>query len=159
MNIAYIIGPALGGFLTKFDYQLPLYLLVLSFFIFSYFCAIITGIAFIVNCIFLGESNPRILHSHNHISNSNNKPSIYYYSSIFMFITSIFNTMILFIESPLKHKFKFDSLLILLLLFEFCVRWMVNTFDSIYGNWMMEKFDISEGLYTYFLFFAIIHKF
>ena len=49
----------------------------------------------------------------------------------------------------MKARVEINPMLISLLVYEFCVRWLVNAFDSTYGSWMMEDYGITESAYSY----------
>ena len=47
-----------------------------------------------------------------------------------------------------KEKVKITPMMISLLVYEFCVRWMINAFDSTYGSYLMEDYGITESTYS-----------
>lgn len=42
------------------------------------------------------------------------------------------------------------------MVFEFCVRWTVNAYDSSYGNYLMHTYGVDSGAYSCACFLSII---
>ena len=121
MNAAYIVGPAIGGILSRVNNRFPLYV-----------AGIGSGVALLVALLYLEESNPRLRHRDNLLSESSRPLSP---SSP--------------ADSPAeKQKPQITLLLVLCMIFEFCVRWTVNAYDSSYGNYLMHTYGVDSGAYS-----------
>ena len=48
-----------------------------------------------------------------------------------------------------KIRVKVTSVMVWCFIFEFCVRWTVNAYDSRYGIYLTDKWNISSGAYSY----------
>ena len=78
--------------------------------------------------LYLEESNPRLRHRDNLLSESSRPLSP---SSP--------------ADSPAeKQKPQITLLLVLCMIFEFCVRWTVNAYDSSYGNYLMHTYGVDQ---------------
>ena len=55
----------------------------------------------------------------------------------------------LLIEKKPRVKPQITLLMVLCLIFEFCVRWTVNAYDSRYGTYLKDVYGISSGTYSY----------
>lgn len=90
--------------------------------------------------LYLEESNPRLRHRDKLLSESSRPLSP---SSP--------------TDSPAeKQKPQITLLLVLCMIFEFCVRWTVNAYDSSYGNYLMHTYGVDSGAYSSACFLSLI---
>ena len=48
-----------------------------------------------------------------------------------------------------RVKPRLNSLMLRCFISEFCVRWTTNAYDSRYGIYLRDKFDVKSGVYSY----------
>ena len=126
-SIAFIIGPAIGGVLAQVNNHFPIYV-----------AGIVSGVAMIAALIFLKESNPNVL---KRWEEKKKKKSDFVPES-----NSTFES------KPLKKArihVKVSPIMILCFIFEFCVRWIVSAFNSRYGIFLADKWNISSSTFSY----------
>ena len=58
-------------------------------------------------------------------------------------------------EKP-RAKPKLTLLMVMCFIFEFCVRWTVNAFDSRYGFYLTDKFNTTSDTYSYFFLLLLL---
>lgn len=92
----------------------------------------------IVAFIFLKESHPGILSKKNNDASSTQGVSVEKK------------------EDTPKVKAKLTFLMVLCFIFEFCVRWTSNAFDSRYGFFLTDKFNTTSDHYRYPFFILFI---
>ena len=152
VSAAFIVGPALGGILGQVNNKFPLF-----------FAGVVSGLALIVAFIFLKESNPTVLERWE--SKKNPRPaeskdtidcSVKEQDDV-----SPPNDLSVKVEedsaseqmpSAKKEKPHITKTMILCFIFEFCIRWTVNAFDSRYGIFLEDKFNINSATFSFVLF-------
>lgn len=128
ISVAYIVGPAIGGVLAQVNNRFPMYV-----------AGVVSGLAMIVALIFLKESNPKVLKRWE--ERKNRTKGVNTESK-----TAVPET------KPLKKpriRVKITPIMILCFIFEFCIRWTLNAYDSRYGIFLTDKWNISSATYSY----------
>ena len=135
ISVAYIVGPAIGGVLAQVNNRFPMYV-----------AGVVSGVAMIVALIFLKESNPKVLKRWE--EKKNRKKGIADESKVAVPETKP-------LKKPKIHV-KITPIMILCFIFEFCIRWTLNAYDSRYGIFLTDKWDISSATYSYMYALFII---
>ena len=104
-----------------------------------YIAGVVSGVATIVALIFLKESNPVVLKRWE--EKKNRKQGVVTESKVAAAETKP-------LKKP-KIRVKVTSVMVWCFIFEFCVRWTVNAYDSRYGIYLTDKWNISSGAYSY----------
>ena len=143
ISFAFIIGPAIGGILAQVNNHFPMYV-----------AGVVSGIAMIVALIFLEESNPKILKQKARKSKKSKKSK----SEVEVSKEDIETEAKVETkvdeqqeqeEKPKpKAKIRVTSTMILCFIFEFCIRWTLNAFDSRYGIYVTDKWGVSSIAYS-----------
>ena len=144
ISFAFIIGPAIGGILAQVNNHFPMYV-----------AGVVSGIAMIVALIFLEESNPKIL-KQKALKSKKSKKSEVEGSSEDIETKAKVDTKVDEQqeqegkeEQPKpKAKIRVTSTMVLCFIFEFCIRWTLNAFDSRYGIYVTDKWGMSSITYS-----------
>ena len=152
ISFAYIVGPGIGGVLAQVNNHFPMYV-----------AGVVSGIAMIVAMIFLEESNPKVLKQRELKAKKAKK-------------NEVINGEVRKgdIETDAKVETKVDeqqeqgrqeeeekedqpkpkarvrvtSTMALCFIYEFCIRWALNAFDSRYGIYLTDKWNMSSIAYS-----------
>ena len=153
ISFGYIIGPAIGGVLAQVNNHFPMYV-----------AGVVSGIAMIVAMIFLEESNPKVLKQRELKAKKAKK-------------NEVINGEVRKgdIETDAKVETKVDeqqeqgrqeeeeekedqpkpkarvrvtSTMALCFIYEFCIRWSLNAFDSRYGIYLTDKWGVNSITYS-----------
>ena len=141
ISFGYIIGPAIGGILVQVNNHFPMYV-----------AGVVSGIAMIVAMIFLEESNPKVLKQREkkakRIEMTNDKENK----------GDVENDAKVHEQQPEqeekeeqpkpKAKVGVTSTMALCFIYEFCIRWALNAFDSRYGIYVSDKWGMSSIAYS-----------
>ena len=146
ISFAFIIGPAIGGILAQVNNHFPMYV-----------AGIVSGIAMIIALIFLKESNPKIL-KEKELKAKKAKQSEVNKCDIHTEAKEKHKKLKLEIklksksksesESELKVKVKVTSTMVLCFIVEFCNKWVISAFDSRYGIYVKDKWQINSLTYS-----------
>lgn len=139
-----MIGPAIGGLLAQVNNHFPMYV-----------AGVVSGIAMIVAMILLKESNPKVLKKQKEKKAKKQKSSCDEVSKE----SSETGTIVEVKDDDKeqereqknpkqKVKVKITSTMILCFIFEFCIRWVLNAFDSRYGIYVNDKWGVSSIAYS-----------
>ena len=144
ISFAFIIGPAIGGVLAQVNNHFPMYV-----------AGVVSGIAMIVALIFLKESNPKILKQKELKAKKSKSKDIEAPKE------ENANTEVKAEakgdsqqqegeeEQPKrKAKVRVTPTMVLCFIFEFCIRWTLNAFDSRYGIYVNDKWGVSSIAYS-----------
>ena len=147
ISFAFIVGPAIGGILAQVNNHFPMYV-----------AGIVSGIAMIVALIFLKESNPKILKERelkakkakqNEMEGSKVNKGDAETAAVVEVKADEQQEQERKEEQPkTKSRVKFTSTMALCFIFEFCIRWTLNAFDSRYGIYVTDKWGVSSIAYS-----------
>lgn len=125
LSVAYVIGPVIGAFLSQISLHFPFYA-----------ASAIATLATISALLFLKESNPLVVDEE-----GNRRPKKL--QSVFSrFSPTVTKTKE---KAPRPHL---TLLTIMCFAEEFCVRWSLNAYDSRYGIYLKDKFNIKSSQYS-----------
>ena len=121
-----------------------------------YVAGVVSGIAMIVALIFLEESNPKILKqkalkskkskkSEVEGSSESGKEDIETEAKV---ETKVDEQQEQEEQPKPKAKIRVTSTMVLCFIFEFCIRWTLNAFDSRYGIYITDKWGVSSIAYS-----------
>ena len=151
ISFAFIIGPAIGGILAQVNNHFPMYV-----------AGVVSGIAMIVALIFLEESNPKILKQKALKSKKSKKSKKIEVEGVSEVRKEDIETEAK-VETKVdeqqeqegkeeqpkpKAKIRVTSTMVLCFIFEFCIRWTLNAFDSRYGIYVTDKWGVSSIAYS-----------
>ena len=144
ISFAFIIGPAIGGILAQVNNHFPMYV-----------AGVVSGIAMIIALIFLKESNPKIL-KERELKAKKAKQSEVNKCDIHTKAKEKHKKLKLEIrlksesksQSESKVKVKVTSTMVLCFIVEFCNKWVISAFDSRYGIYVKDKWQINSLTYS-----------
>ena len=117
-----------------------------------YVAGVVSGIAMIVAFIFLEESNPKILKQKARKSKKSKKSEVEVSKEDIeteaKVETKVDEQQEQEEKPKPKAKIRVTSTMILCFIFEFCIRWTLNAFDSRYGIYVKDKWHISSLTYS-----------
>ncbi|KAK8802724.1 hypothetical protein WA171_006398, partial [Blastocystis sp. BT1] len=119
ISAAYIIGPAVGGVLAQVNYHFPMYV-----------AGVISGIAMVIALFILKESHPGLVDEEGNPRRGKTEKKQK--------------------KEPKKSIVKPRITLLMLSCFvsEFCIRWAASAYDSRYGIYLSDKFEIKSFTYS-----------
>ena len=129
ISFAFIIGPAIGGILAQVNNHFPMYV-----------AGVVSGIAMIVALIFLEESNPKILKQKAKSEVEGSSEDIETKAKV--------ETKEKSSKPKSEAKVKVTSTMVLCFIVEFCNKWVISAFDSRYGIYVKDKWQISSLTYS-----------
>ena len=149
ISFAYIVGPGIGGVLAQVNNHFPMYV-----------AGVVSGIAMIVAMIFLEESNPKVLKQRelkakkNEVTNDKeNKGDIETDAKVETKVDEQQEQGRQEEEEKedqpkSKARVRVTSTMALCFIYEFCIRWALNAFDSRYGIYLTDKWNMSSIAYS-----------
>ena len=147
ISFAYIVGPGIGGILAQVNNHFPMYV-----------AGVVSGIAMIVALIFLEESNPKVLKQKalkskkskkvEMINGEVHKGDIETEAKVDTKVDEQQEQEGKEEQPKPKAKIRVTSTMVLCFIFEFCIRWSLNAFDSRYGIYVTDKWGMSSITYS-----------
>ena len=154
ISFAYIVGPGIGGVLAQVNNHFPMYV-----------AGVVSGIAMIVAMIFLEESNPKVLKQRElkakkakkseMTNDKENKGDIETDAKVETKVDEQQEQGRQEEEEEKeedqpkpKAKVRVTSTMALCFIYEFCIRWSLNAFDSRYGIYLTDKWGVNSITYS-----------
>ena len=141
ISVAYVIGPAIGGLLAEYNIHFPMYV-----------AGIVSGIAMIVALVFLKESNPKILKQKEIKTKKSKSKEVEAPKEDRVVANSGVESKTKSgkTKAPKSTKAKVQVNLTMILCFivEFCNKWVISAFDSRYGIYIKDKWQIKSLTYS-----------
>ena len=142
-SAAFIIGPAIGGILCQVNNHLPLLFFSLPL-TRRFVAGGVSGVALVFALFFLKESSPEILAKRavKAKGESSSEPTADAAKASEVTVETKEETPKEQVkEEAAKPKVHLTLTMVLCFIFEFCIRWDINIFNSLYGIYLQERFN------------------